>query len=409
MKLDPRVFVRSERHPAWSWAVLGGLLAAAIVQPMACNGDGNGKDPVAEAQEKVLAAVGPEVVRPTLDRALTEASSLTDAVAGWAEAQNSGGDAAAALVAAQDAWRATMDVWQEAEVLQIGPAGSSLTAKGGADLRDEVYSWPTVNRCRVDQETVYGTFRDAGFFDDNLVNVYGLDALETLLFSVPGENGCPTEVDINTDGSWAGLGVDGVQQARADYAVVVAGGVKDTIAALVDAWDPSGGDFGAALAAGSTPFDGSTSALQAVFDALFYLETETKDRKLGGPLGLQDCVGSVCTSEAETLLAGGSDRWIAANLRSFRTLFTGGDGPGIDELLASTDEQELADAMIAALDQADAAAAQLDTPIHLAGAEDPVDAEALYVAVKGVTDLLKGDIATVLVVEIPAEADGDND
>src|SRR5690349_20745921 len=105
---------------------------------MACNGDGNGKDPVAETQEKVLAVVGPEVVRPTLDRALTEASSLTDAVAGWAEAQNSGGDAAAALVVAQEAWRATMDVWQEVEVQQIGPAGSSLTAKGGADLRDEV-------------------------------------------------------------------------------------------------------------------------------------------------------------------------------------------------------------------------------------------------------------------------------
>ena len=182
-----------------------------------------------------------------------------------------------------------------------------MTAKGGADLRDEVYSWPTVNRCRVDQETVYGTFRDGGFLDDNLVNVYGLAALETLLFSPPGENGCATEVYINSDGSWAALGVDGVQQARADYAVVVAGGVKDTIAALVDAWDPSGGDFGAALAAGSTPFDGPTSGLQAVFDALFYLENETKDQKLGRPLGLQDCVGLACTLEAESLLAGGSD------------------------------------------------------------------------------------------------------
>ena len=64
--------------------------------------------------------------------------------------------------------------------------------------------------------------------------------------------------------------------------------------------------------------------------------------------------------------------------------------------------------MIAALDQADALR-PADTPIDLAGTEDPVDAEALYVAVKGVTDLLKGDLATVLVVTIPAEADGDND
>ena len=35
---------------------------------------------------------------------------------------------------------------------QLGPAASALTT-GGEGLRDEVYSWPTVNPCRVDQET----------------------------------------------------------------------------------------------------------------------------------------------------------------------------------------------------------------------------------------------------------------
>ena len=34
--------------------------------------------------------------------------------------------------------------------MQLGPAGSSLSAVAGADIRDEIYSWPTINPCRID-------------------------------------------------------------------------------------------------------------------------------------------------------------------------------------------------------------------------------------------------------------------
>lgn len=397
-----------ERNALWSWGAVAGLLVLAIAQPMACNGSDDGTDDPSDVLDAVLADTGPAVVRPTLDRVASEAAILVERCDAWATALRSGGDGETERTAAQEAWFATMDAWQEVEVQQIGPAASSLKP-GGADLRDEVYSWPTVNRCRVDQETVYGTWTGAGFFDANLVNVYGLAALETLLFSPPGENGCPSDVDINTDGTWTALGPLGVQQARADYAAVVSGGVRDGVAALVTAWDPGGGDFGSLLAAGAAPFESEQDALQAVFDALFYLETSTKDRKLGRPLGLQDCTGDACASEAESLIAGGSNRWIAANLRSFRTLFTAGDASGIEDLVRSVGEDALADALLAALDEADAAAARLDVPIHLANAEDPQDAVALYEAVKVVTDLVKGDLATVLVVTIPPEASGDND
>ena len=398
-----------ERSALWSWGAVAGLLALAIVQPMACNGSDDGSGP-AGALDDVLASVGPDVVRPTLDRAALAAGTLDARCDAWAAALRSGADGAAEQTAAQEAWFAAMDAWQEVEVQQIGPAASSLFfAPGGADLRDEIYSWPTVNRCRVDQETVYATWTGADFFEKNLVNVYGLAALETLLFSPPGANACPSDVDINTDGSWDALGPAGVQQARADYAVVAAGGVRDGVDALVSAWDPAGGDFGGVLAAGEAPFESQQDALQAVFDAMFYLETATKDRKLGRPLGLQDCVGDACASEAESLLAGGSNRWIAANLRSFRVLFAGGDGAGIEDLVRSIGEDALADELLAALDDADAAAALLDVPVHRANADDPEDAIALYDAIKVVTDLVKGDLATVLVISVPDEASGDND
>ncbi|MEQ1570644.1 MAG: imelysin family protein, partial [Myxococcota bacterium] len=323
----------------------------------------------------------------------------------WSAAEDA--DADAARAAAADQWTRVMDRWQEVEVMQLGPAGSSLTTVGGEDLRDAIYSWPTVNACRVDQETVYGTWAGAGFFTDNLVTVYGLDALEVLLFSAPGEHGCPPQVDIAAAGSWDALGLDGVQQRRADYAVVVAGGVADTVDALVARWAERG--FGAALAAGTAPYDGQQQALDAVFDALFYVESSVRDRKLGRPLGLADCVGEACLDEVESPIAGLSHRWVAANLRGFRALFTGGGGEGMDDLLAAVGRPELADEVLAATDAADAAAAALTVPVDAAATTDPTPAVALHDAVAALGDLLESDVATTLALTVPAEAAGDND
>ena len=293
--------------------------------------------------------------------------------------------------------------------MQLGPAGSSLTTLGGEDLRDEVYSWPSVNACRVDQETVEAEWDDAGWFSDNLVNVYGLDAMEYLLWAGPG-NDCPGQVPINADGSWQALGEAGVAQHRADYALALAAHVADQAADLRAAWSPDGGDFSGALtAADGAPYGSSLEALNAVFDALFYLDTETKDRKLAVPLGIVPCGSDDCIDTIEAPYAGAGAAAIAANLRGFRDLFTGADGDGMDDLLIELGEQALVDQVLADTDAAIALADALDAPLGEAVEDRPEEVEALHAAVKAVADALKGDIATVLTLQIPAEAAGDND
>jgi predicted lipoprotein len=181
-------------------------------------------------------------------------------------------------------------------------------------------------------------------------------------------------------------------------------------AALIDAWSPGGGDWSGALAEGAAgPYGGDAAALNAVFDALFYLETRTKDRKLAHPLGLQDCVEAACPEAVEALPSGASRAAIAANLRGFRRLFTGEAGAGMDDLLVERGEEALVTDLLSKLDAAIALAASDDTPIDEALASDRGSVEALHDAVKAVTDLLKGDVATVLTLTIPAEAAGDND
>jgi predicted lipoprotein len=392
------------------WALVGFLGLIAVTQPWGCNKDDDtGPGPTEEALSELLADTWPFVLEPALSAAHADAVALVGATEAWAAAERAGTGEAEARAAAQEAWRAAMASWQEVEVMQIGPAGSSLTAVGGQDLRDEAYSWPTTNPCRVDQETVAAEWGTAGWFEAELVNVYGLDALETLLFSEPNVNACPAQVDINTSGSWAALGEDGVQQNRADYAVAVATHYAETVATIAAAWDPEQGDFAGTFAAASSPYEGQTQALNAVFDALYYLETRTTDRKLGGPLGLRDCGQDDCLPFVETRTAGGSNVWIAQNLVGFRSLFTAGEGTGMEDLLRSLGHDAVADDMLGRLDRADAAAAALTIPVDEAATTDPTAALALHAALIEVTDLLETDVATILAMQIPAEADGDND
>ena len=70
-----------------SWALLGGLGLAAALNPTGCDTPGPAGGSVdADALRAVLAAVGPEVMLPALDRFLGQAEALGVAVDAWAGA-----------------------------------------------------------------------------------------------------------------------------------------------------------------------------------------------------------------------------------------------------------------------------------------------------------------------------------
>ncbi|MFT4627589.1 MAG: putative lipoprotein [Myxococcota bacterium] len=376
-------------------AMLIGLLLTGCIQR------GGDSDRVPTEVKDVLAGVGPAVVQPALARFAATTPALESALAEWTGAE-------ATRAPAQAAWRAAMRAWQEVEAHQLGPTASSLTAVGGADLRDAVYSWPTVNPCRVDQETVAGGWDSASYFTGSLVNVTGLDALEHLLFIDGTANVCPSQVAINADGTWDALGDDGVRAARAAHAGALAAQLTRSSAELVQSWDGFSDTLAEAGTKGST-YDTADDGLNAIFDALFYLESATKDRKLAVPLGLDECDTATCPESVELAPSGLSTDAIAANLVGGRALFTGAEGAGLDDLLTELGHGDLADQVLAAFDDADAAVAAVDGPIDSVLSTDLAAVQALHSAVGALTDLLKGDLATVLALRVPAEAAGDND
>ncbi|MDD9968032.1 MAG: imelysin family protein [Myxococcales bacterium] len=359
----------------------------------------------------LLRSVTTRVVLPALRDFAEQAQGLHQATKALVESGNDG----TARDAARAAFVTAMDTWQSLEMLQVGPAGVPGIVMGGEGLRDEIYSWPTASACRVDQEVVANGVWSDDFFERTLVNAYGLDALEYLLFVDGGGNDCPTTLSINSEGQWAMLASGDVAARRAAYAEAVAGRLLADARALRDAWEPREGDFAGRLEAGRDPYASGQEALDGLFAAMFYVDQQVKDRKLAGPAGISGrCSRTICPQDRESLWANRSKEYVAANLRALRALYTGGPEHdersfGFDRLLEEMGAGELGSELRDGIDRAIEAVEALDGSLVDALDRDPASVEAAHAAVKGVTDLFKSQFVTVLNLRVPREGAGDND
>jgi predicted lipoprotein len=398
-----------------SWVLLGGLSAWAALQPVVgCKGGTTDSgDSVVDSPivVQLLETVGPGVILPALESFQVETLLLSDALADLEESVLAGEDTSELEAAAQDQWMSVMGAWAQLDVMQIGPQASSLSAVSGGDIRDEIYSWPSsVNPCRVDQITADNSYEDADFFTANLINGYGLDALEHLLFSDL-DTPCPAQVPPLSDGSWEELGEEGINLNRARYAQVLSAHLETQVVELIDTWSPEGENYSGQLArtTENTPYASDQESLNAVFDALFFLEKTTKDVKLAKPMGLMDCSEETCPDDVEGQLSGTSLISIEGNILGFRALFHGADGVGLDDLLIDVGHGDLAAQITTDLDEALEALDALEGPLDEAIVERYDEVESFYTKLQDVTSALKGDLATVLALQIPSEAAGDND
>jgi len=367
----------------------------------------------ADATRAVLVSIGERVILPTLRDFEADAQAL---VAATAAARDSG--SAESRAAAREAWREAMRSWERVEMLQVGPTGLVTVTAGGRALRDEIYAWPLLNRCRVDQETLEPAHADPALLAAESLNVRGLAALEYLLFFEAPNNGCSASHSINASGAWAALDAAAITSRRAAYAHSAAVLVASRATELRWAWDPSGENFLGNLRAAGTGSDVYMTAqagLNAVSDALFYLYKEVTDNKVGIPMGLTlECTTALCPEQVESRYAGASLDHMRVNLEAFRDAYLGGppevtDAPGFDDLLRSVGATDLDARIQAGIAAAFTALAAVDTPFESALTNDYADAVTFHDALRNIGGLFRIDVLTMLDLELPMRIEGDND
>jgi len=266
-----------------------GLCALLAVVALSCGDDGaSGEDagpgfdagPDALTRAEVLAHLGENVILPRYRDFVPEAEALTVALDAYAADPSD-----ANRTAAQEAWVAAMDVWQEIEMMQLGPLAAADLAMAGQDIRDDIYSWPSLSLCVVDQRTVGDTYDDPDALGTDAINARGLGAIEYLIFNESADNACSPLSGINSDGTWDSFTAEEIRARRAVQAHALGVLVQRAANRLVTSWETSGDGFLTELTdptrAGAV-YGTAQEGLNAVSDAMFYLDKETKDMKLAG-------------------------------------------------------------------------------------------------------------------------------
>ena len=362
-----------------------------------------------EVKMQLISDVAENVVLVTLGEFVSEAKKLEEATAVYASSMTDEG-----RQAAQAAWRSATSTWQKAEVMQLGPSGLMGDVLGGEDRRDEIYSWPVTNPCRIDQETLEEAYATSADLAKEAVNTRGLDAIEYLLFH-PDGNGCKVNSAINKDGTWKGLEAE-IPQRQATYAASAATLVRQEAEALLARWQPGEGDFAGTLkgaGAGSSVYPSVQEALNAITDAMFYIEKTTKDMKVAEPVGFMECDTQTCPEDLESQYAGASKDAVLANLDGVGLLLHGGadsqTATGFDDLLILYGAIDLAADLDAKLVAARAAVQAVPGTFREALSANLQEMEAAYEGLKGFTDLFKTQFLSVLDLEIPSRAASDSD
>jgi predicted lipoprotein len=319
------------------------------------------------------------------------------------------------LAAARTAWNDALEVWQRVEVFQLGPA-APLSQPGGQDLRSQIYAWPLSSRCLLEQGIVSRAWEQPTF-STGLVTTRGLVAAEYLSFYEGADNACGPNAAINAQGTWAALGPAELAARRAAYAHAATADVLSRARQLDAAWDPARGNFVAELetaGAGSKTYKTQQLAFNAVSDALFQIELQVKELKVGKPAGLVQCMNATCPEALESTWAHRSKEHVRNNLLGVQMQLQGceggGKGIGWDDMLRGLGQIGLADRLDAALAGCFAALDAIEEPdFSQTLTADLASMQKLYAAIKALTDLLKSEFVTVLDLELPKIVEGDND
>lgn len=361
--------------------------------------------------EDMLSDIVEFAVQPLVTDLVTKTEALSTKTTAYCEALTGANDEAVALAEAKIAWQETMTTWQQLEVMQFGPVKSS---------RDDFYTWPLNDSCKVDEEVVFSLANDYDISTGVTPARRGLDGLEYLFFNTEMAISCAPENTTAALGNWDSKSDADKLEDRCGYAEKIA----------VDMVVRS-----QSLKTSLTSFDIATSegslheAANTVSDALFYIDKKTKDAKLSAQLPQK--AGETFKPDAlEFEFTSYAKESIHNNLIGAKALLTANNNDGLTQYLIAAGQTSLATDMISKIDTAIASSSNsaiTDSFRNIMTGTDATDVTACINAVSGsavgnleklctldddiksFTDDLKGQFVLTLSFTVPSDAEGDND
>ncbi|HYX34177.1 MAG TPA: imelysin family protein [Oligoflexus sp.] len=215
------------------------------------------------------------------------------------------------------AWKETMLLWEELEVQQVGPIAANEKA-----LKTAIYGWPVLaNTCRIDEETLKAIQSPTYTLPPNS-NRKGLQAIEHLLYEETLASSCPGASASKKE--WDALPLATRAQARCLYLKPLALELQAMAASVSQAWGTQGSNYLTGVIGNP---EAEKTALQSLYENLFYLDIEVKNYKLASPAGHDPkfCPNSPapCPGKDEFPLSQISREAIQANITGFTDLIYG--------------------------------------------------------------------------------------
>jgi predicted lipoprotein len=365
---------------------------------------------------EMLSDIVEHSVEPLITDFSTKVQALKTVTTGYCESitavDTPTANEVAALESAQQAWQVAIDVWQQLEVMQFGPL---LTE------RDEFYSWPLNDSCKVDEEVVFALAADYDISTGVTPARRGLDAFEYLVFNSDTGVSCAPGNTTTALTAWDAKDDAEKRQDRCDYAVMVSDDLVTRAASLSQAYV----SYDIAADAGSLQL-----AANLVSDGLFYIDKKTKDDKLVEQLP-QTEVDTFTPDDLEFVHASAAKEALYNNLKGALAIMDGTNGNGgLGDYLIAAGQSALAEEMISELKIAIATSSnanitasfrdimETSVPADIAVCINAVSEAAttdlekmcgLDNDIKAFTDDLKGQFVLTLGFTTPSEAEGDND
>jgi predicted lipoprotein len=369
---------------------------------------------VADAPErrKLLENIAQQVILPAYEDFAKSAAQLEAAIEDHSQVHTD-----STRFQAQTGFRAAMLAWERAEMFQVGPAAAiSNFNPGSGGLRNEIYAWDKDDACVVDRGLVREVYESDDFAKDVYFYGRGLGAIERLLFDSSRATACAASDRIATPEAWQALADGDLDQHRALYALAASKVVRERADQLVAAFRD---DFMPELVkagAGGRLFDRTQEALNAVTNALFYVDLEVRDLKVGGPLGrTMACMDDACATELPHARL--SREALTANLEALKAIFVGAPPDdergnamwGLSDLLRSVQADSTAEQIEQAIDEALLAVRALGIGFDETPRDPAVHGAAAFDALQGLSDLLNTEFLQKLALSPPMRASGDND